>query len=276
MLKLNDKVAVVACSNPLTSTEKVEKFVDTLQNIGLKPVGSDYIYGGTAYQISSELMEYYKDDDISCIFDISGGDLGNRVLPLLDYETISKNPKPYFGYSDLTTVINAIYTKTGLANYLYSPTNIIKGKEFLDDFKCSIMDEKDSLFNVPWEFLKGDSIKGIVVGGNIRCLLKLAGTEFMPDFTDKILFLEGYSGDENKLETYLNQLEQLGVFNKISGLLFGTFTQLEEEGRGENAAKIILEKLKEKTFSVAKTSMIGHGYNSKCLIVGTMQEFCKK
>ncbi len=33
---------------------------------------------------------------------------------------------------------------------------------------------------------------GIVVGGNIRCLLKLAGTPYWPDMREKILLLESF------------------------------------------------------------------------------------
>lgn len=35
-------------------------------------------------------------------------------------------------------------------------------------------------------------MQGIVVGGNIRCLLKLAGTEYWPDMNGKILLLESF------------------------------------------------------------------------------------
>ena len=58
-------------------------------------------------------------------------------------------------------------------------------------------------------------MKGEVVGGNIRCFLKLAGTEYLPSFDGKILLLESYSGDVAGQGTYLNQYKQLGVFVKL-------------------------------------------------------------
>ena len=42
------------------------------------------------------------------------------------------------------------------------------------------------------KFLQGSKMQGIVVGGNIRCLLKLAGTEYWPDMNGKILLLESF------------------------------------------------------------------------------------
>lgn len=53
-------------------------------------------------------MELYTDNRIKAIFDISGGDMCNELLDKLDYNIIKENNKPFFGYSDLTAIINAI------------------------------------------------------------------------------------------------------------------------------------------------------------------------
>ena len=63
-------------------------------------------------------------------------------------------------------------------------------------------------------------MEGILAGGNLRCFLKLAGTPYFPDLTGKILFLESLGGGPELLASLLSQLGQLGVFQKISGLLF--------------------------------------------------------
>ena len=84
------------------------------------------------------------------------------------------------------------------------------------------------LFDLRYEFLRGREMGGIIIGGNVRCLLKLAGTPFWPDMKDKILFLEALGGDEGSLRTYFAQLEQLGAFRQIAGVLLGTFTRFEE------------------------------------------------
>lgn len=108
---------------------------------------------------------------------------------------------------------------------------------------------------------------GIVIGGNIRCLLKLAGTEFMPDFKNKILLLESMSGTTELIETYLCQLHQLGVFNKVSGILLGTFTQMETEKCIPNVEALIKNKV-NRDLPIAITRNIGHGNNSKGIIIG--------
>ena len=110
-------------------------------------------------------------------------------------------------------------------------------------------------------------MEGVVVGGNIRCLLKLAGTEYWPDMNGKILFLEARSGQISQVVTYLSQLKQLGVFEKISGLLLGTFSELET-CIGMPQVKDILCDYVGDDLPVAMTREVGHGADSKALEIG--------
>ena len=86
-------------------------------------------------------MDLYKNPKIKAIFDISGGDLANEVLDYLDYEFIAKNPKPIFGYSDLTTVLNSVYSQTNNSVYLYQIRNLIysDSKNQLTNFSNSYL-----------------------------------------------------------------------------------------------------------------------------------------
>ena len=118
----NNKVGIVCCSNgqKVTYAEKIKQLENTLLDMGIEPVFSDFIYEkenvfcGTAQERAMALMDFYQDDEIAEIFDISGGDVANGVLPYLDYEVIANSKKRFWGYSDLTTIVNAIYTKTAV------------------------------------------------------------------------------------------------------------------------------------------------------------------
>ena len=117
-MKSKKKIGIVCCSNGQKKTygEKLKYLENTLQSLGLEPIFSDCIYekdsvfSGTAKERAKALMNFYMDDEIEGIFDISGGDIANGILPYLDYEIIAKSSKMFWGYSDLTTVLNAIYT----------------------------------------------------------------------------------------------------------------------------------------------------------------------
>lgn len=272
-----EKIGIVCCSNGLKKTyrEKIKSLEKTLIQIGLQPVFSDFIYekdsvfAGTAKERAQALMEFYADDEIKGIFDISGGDIANGILPYLDYEVIAACPKLLWGYSDLTTVINAIYTKTGKASVLYQIRNLIYDakEQQTADFRNTVVEHGNDLFQFDYRFIQKKEMQGIVVGGNIRCLLKLAGTEYMPDFNDKILLLESHSGTVAQMETYLCQLQQLGAFDKVAGVLLGTFTEMEKE-TCIPTIEILVQKIAGKDLPIAVTREIGHGTDAKAILVG--------
>ena len=289
MLQKGDKVGIVCCSNgqKITNQNKIEQLHAVLLSLGLRPVFSSFIYekdnaaAGCAKERAASLMEFYKDKEIKAVFDISGGDIANEILPYLDFDVIEKADKMFWGYSDLTTIINAIYTKTKKASVLYQVRNLVgtDGEKQRADFEQSVMEENQmedliqlitgagDLFDFPYYFVRGMELSGIVVGGNIRCLLKLAGTEYFPDVTDKILLLEAMSGEVPQMVTYLSQLQQMGVFEKIRGILLGTFTKYEENPQNPPIEELVMRYVPE-NIPIVKTDFIGHGMDSKAAMIG--------
>lgn len=282
-MQKESKVAIVCCSNGQKQSyrEKLELLKNTLLQLGLVPVFGDYIFerdsvfSGSGKERAESLMQFYRDKEIQAIFDISGGDIANEVLPYLDFQTIAESDKMFWGYSDLTTIINAIYTKTGKKSVLYQVRNLIydAARAQIVDFSSTVFDGTDRLFSFDYEFVQGDEMRGIVVGGNIRCLLKLAGTEYWPDMNGKILLLEGLHGTVPQMTTYLNQLEQIGVFNKVSGILLGTFTEMEENNCVPGMTELV-KKYVGKDLPIIKTWEIGHGSNSKGIVIGEEYYWC--
>ena len=271
------KAAIVCCSNGQNRkySEKITELVNTLEDFGIEVVFSPYIYAdengycGTATERAESLMKFYKDDSVDAIFDISGGDLANEILHLLDYEVIKKSEKLFWGYSDLTTVTNAIYTKTGKPSVLYQVRNLVyKDREpQMKRFAETVNHGTKELYDINYTFLQGEEFSGIVVGGNIRCLLKLAGTEYWPDLQDKILLLESYSGNVSRMAAYLSQLKQTGAFEKVRGILLGTFTEMENQRYSPTVWEMLREYIDE-NIPVAVTKEIGHGTDSKAILIG--------
>lgn len=277
MFESGEKIGIVCCSNgqKRTQAEKLKYLENTLLSLGLQPVFSDYIYekegafSGTAKERAKALMKFYSDDEIKGIFDISGGDIANGILPYLDYEVIAKSAKMFWGYSDLTTVLNAIYTKTGNPSVLYQIRNLIYDckEQQTANFRNTVLDKGNDLFQLNYQFIQKKEMQGVVIGGNIRCFLKLAGTEYMPDFKDKILLLEARGGTVPQMETYLRQLQQLGAFKKVAGILLGTFTEMETGGCIPSIETLVLE-IAGSDLPIAVTKEIGHGTDAKGIVIG--------
>lgn len=275
MLDINNKVALIVCSNGKAREDKIklDKLEEILKSLGLVPVYSNYLYkdklgrSASAEVRAQELMKFFSDKSIKAIFDISGGDLSNEILDYLDYDIIKKNIKPFFGYSDVSVVLNAITAKTGEPTYLYQVLNITGNEDIKDSFKKTMMYNEPDLTNISWEFFQGEEISGIVAGGNIRCFLKLAGTQYFPDLENRVLFLEGLGTTVESLITHLTQLKQMGVFDIISGLLLGTFTNIEKIYNKNDIYSIVKDFI-DKELPVAKTSEVGHDINSKMITIG--------
>lgn len=273
MQRITQQAGIVCCSDGLAKNqqEQVHNLRDALRQMNISVIMSPYLYQGigTAKQKAQALMALYDNDDIHDVFDISGGDLANELLPYLDYKRIADSGKTFWGYSDLTSILNGIYSKTGNPGVLYQIRNLIGvcGLEQQEKFYQMLQRKGDDLFRFDYHFIQGTEMEGIVIGGNIRCLLKLAGTDYFPDCHDRILLLESLSGGMSRITAYFSQLQQMGVFERCVGILLGTFTQLEQEN-GIDAAPILLQRFVRRDLPIAKTKQIGHGADSKAIMIG--------
>ena len=296
--KDSTKIALVSCSNGMTESFRPSflRLLSIFEEAGLEPVYGNHLFAGeenpagqSGRKRAEELMRYYCDPSVDAVFDISGGD----ILPWLDFQAIRQKGqgKLLFGYSDLTCVLNAVYGKTGCACGLYQIRNLLhsQGREQLKSLLKLLKEEgrfrgKTSeihadldwsqvrpLTDLSVHFLQGESMEGTAVGGNIRCLLKLAGTPYLPDFSGKILILEGNSGGADKMTACLSQLSQMGVFERINGILLGTFTEMERRGDGRRARELVCSFAGE--LPIAATEEIGHGSGARCAVIGRPLKF---
>lgn len=278
-LNKGDKIGIISCSNGLNIKNKklIDELKLNLKSLDIEMVEGDTLYAkeynlfnGTGEEKARALEKLFLDKGIKMIFDISGGDLANEVIDFLDFNLIKENPKPFFGYSDLTVLLNAIYSQCDITTYNYQLRNLV-GKfkeEQMQNFKASFIEGKEDIFNLDYKWINGSHLEGIVVGGNIRCLLKLAGTKYMPDFKDKILFLESFSGNSAKMVTYITQYKNLGVFNEVKGIILGEFTEMERENLKPDIVEILKRVIGEINIPILKTRDLGHGADAKCIPIG--------
>ncbi|NLT12575.1 MAG: LD-carboxypeptidase [Clostridiaceae bacterium] len=265
-------VGIVACSDAQKEEYRGQndELLEYLKSIGCKVIVSNCIYekngsfSGTGKERAAELMKFFSDPAIDDIYDLSGGDIANQVLDELDYDVICESRATFWGYSDLTTVINAVYTLTGKSSVLYQVKNLAWEEKAPQRRR---FETKEGLFCPDFRFIRGESMEGIVIGGNIRCFLKLAGTRYFPDVRDKVLLLESYGGEVPQMITYLSQLKQLGVFDQVSGILLGTFTRMEAKKCQPDIITLVQEFAGEHV-PIAHTAEIGHGKESKAIRIG--------
>lgn len=270
------KAALVGCSNPLKAGYRpvVDQLVRILEDRGLEVVVSQFLTDdtliGRGEKRARELESFFLDPEMGHIFDISGGDLANTVLGHLDLDQIKDSQAVFYGYSDLTTILTAL-AKNGNQTVNFQLRNCLVNKDLLKSgyFDRLLAGEEKNieLDELEVTFVRGSEMTGPVYGGNLRCLLKLAGTPYWPDFTGSILLLEAYRGRPELVASLLEQCRETGIFDQISGVLLGTFSELDKLKASQLPAEILLDLLPANV-PIAKTEFIGHRPDAKAIRLG--------
>ena len=273
---MNDKkiAALVGCSDPLPLSEKedLQEVIRVLARENVEAVLSPVLYAEgfpSPREKAAALNGFFRDPSVDYVFDMSGGDLANTVLPYLDFEAIRASKALYFGFSDLTTVINAIIAKTGREAVNYQVRNLVYDDAAAQQayFRTSVLTGRFDASALEIRFLRGSRMAGKVYGGNIRCFLKLAGTTYWPEMAGSVLLLDSLGGGVYQMATALEQYRQMGVFDKINGILLGTFTRMEENHLTPTIEELVLQMTPE-NLPVAKTRRVGHYPDARAIPLG--------
>ncbi len=110
---------------------------------------SEYGYfAGKDPERADELMEMFTREDVDGIWCVRGGYGSIRILDLLDYDLIRKNPKVFIGYSDITALLTAIYQETGLVTF-HGPVGTSDFNRFSVKSMKKVLMDAAGIINIP-------------------------------------------------------------------------------------------------------------------------------
>lgn len=278
LLAAGDTVALVACSDGLTSRDRRE--LDALEALlthtyGLTVAESPALYAADRSVglvaapdavRAALLADALTDPSIACVFDVSGGDLAGGVLTHLDVAAAAASGTPFVGYSDLTTLANPLASAGG-TGIVWTVRNLVRSDSDRQRarFEAALFSDGTDLFVAGGEPLRGTA-SGPLAGGNLRCLLKLAGTPWWPPLDGRVLALESFGATAQNLRAGLHQLRQLGAFEQVAGVLLGEFSALVD-AHGPEAAVSIAAEIVPVDVPLARAHF-GHGPGSDALWLG--------
>lgn len=282
LLNSGDTVGLISCSDGLDASGriKVNRIVNVLNTVGLKTKlartmfrETNSPFSGSPEERGAELMHLFLDPEVSAIFDVSGGDSANQILPFLDFDQIRSSRAFYTGISDLSVITNALFIRAEKVSYHYRIMNLAGEYAAMQQnfFEKFFMTAASPSFDYHW--LQGTSLSGTVIGGNIRCFLKLAGTTCFPDPSGKVVFLEALGGGPARMASLLSQLDQLDVFRKCSGVLLGTFSEMQAKAMEPRIEQLVLPVTQQYGLPVAQTAQLGHGEDARCIPIGQFIDF---
>lgn len=307
-LKQGDTIGFISPSAGLApfAMHRIEKAKKTFEKLGYKVKIAKHALKNSGY-VSAPVKErvfdihkMFSDPEVKLIMTTIGGNHSNQLLKYIDYELIKKNPKIFMGYSDITVLHLAFYSKANLATY-YGPcvmTQFGESPQILEYtlkyFQKAISEKKsEKIYPIEssdqwteeildwfqkldlkrarklkksngYQWLIRGSAKGKIFGGCIPSINHLAGTEFWSDSKDTIFFLDIPEGEKfdqglsvDKVDSYLADLDNLGVFDSIAGLIIGRPFHYSAENELE-LKKIIHKYLKKRKCPTLYNANIGH------------------
>lgn len=281
-LKTGDTVAISSPAGAVWDESQIETFSTILKNFGFKVILCKTLYkkhgylAGTDEFRANELNELFADKTIKGIFCMKGGWGCARLLDKIDYNLIEKNPKVLIGFSDITSLLIAITTKTGLITF-HGPVGNSGWNEFTSTvFKNVVMTAKPYI--LPENPLSENKIttinsgiaSGELIGGNLTVLTSIVGSNYLPDWKNKILFLEEVKEEPYSIDRMLTQLKLSGVLNSINGLVFGKCAKClaEEPMKSFTFDEVIAQHIKPLGIPAFYGAMIGHIENKLTLPLG--------
>lgn len=291
-LQKGDEIRIVSPSNSMAiispETKKIAK--QRLEKLGFKITFSKNIGEKDEFDSSSirsrinDIHKAFLNKNVKAILTSIGGYNSNQLLKYLNYKIIKSNPKIFCGFSDITSLQNAIFTKTNLVTYSgphFSTFGMLKGIDYTLDYFMKCLVKKDPFIinpsknwsDDPWyinqqnrKFIenkgfliinKGEA-KGTIMGGNLCTLNLLQGTEFMPNLKNAILFIE--DDEETSLQIFdrdLQSLVHLPTFHKVKGIIIGRF-QKKSKVKNNLLIKVIKTKKELKKIPIIANVDFGH------------------
>lgn len=293
-LKKGDTIGVVVPSKCLYDEKNHKELLNEFKDWMLQEHEVNVIFGknifkkdkfevtaGTDKERAEDINDMFANPEINAVWCFQGGGGANQTLDHLDYDLIKKNPKLFLGMSDIDVLLLVINKMTGLVTF--NTPDSKRGRDLDMNFEYSQKSFVDRLFkgekeiksNSKWKTIRKGKAEGKIMGCNVSSILKIAGTKYFPDFTDSIILLEGYKPDVEEMKFKLEQLRQIGVFDKCKGLVLGFMYSFENpEGRKESGIKnvdfadIVLDRTKDYNFPILKINEFGHRCQNAFIPIG--------
>ncbi len=236
-LKPGDTIGIVSPSH-VADAERYAKGIAVLESLGFRVKCGENLYQDTYGYLATEqeraddLNAMVRDDEVKMVL-FGGGEGGNEVLPLLDYDAIRQHPKLFLSYSDGTTILNAIHARTGLVTYYGQAPGIFFDLRYYDwrQFMAAFVEGTRGFVPAEsWRTLHPGRGEGLLTGGYTRNFAMLQGGPYFAFDAGQryVLFLEDHEkfSDVAAVSAYLSHLEQSELIQGVAGLLFGHYAQI--------------------------------------------------
>lgn len=293
-LARGDTIGLVAPASSPLEDEGIRISLDLIRSLGFKVKQGAHLFDRQQYLAgedrarADDVNTMFADDDVDAIFCLRGGYGTPRILPYLDYDLIRDKPKVLLGMSDITGILTAIHIKTGVVGF-HGPNASGSFSDYsLSEFKKVLVQPTSTTLigaAPPFEagegkvdksnrltHINGGTAKGRLIGGNLTLISVLMGTEFEPDFRDRIVFLEDVHEAPYRIDRMLTQLRLAGKLQQAAGIVFGKFTDSDTDGNTFSLEEVFRDRTEDLGIPVVRGLMIGHVRDQTVVPIGIEAE----
>jgi muramoyltetrapeptide carboxypeptidase len=218
---------------------------------------------GDDYSRARDLEKMWLDETIAAIWCLRGGYGSLRLLKRLNYDWIAENPKVLIGFSDITALELALWSRLKLVTF-HGPvltqlqSNFSRAaawKMISGELKPGARFEP-STKNNPL-VLRNGRAEGMLLGGNLTTINSMLGTGYLPDFRDTIIFIEEVGEAAYRIDRMLTQLTMCGIFEDVKGIMIGECIPVEGESETD-IIRVFEDKCLDWKCPVGYAFPIGH------------------
>lgn len=277
------------------SQEKMAQMVFFLEQSGFKVfqtgrIGQEGYFSNTDEQRALDVMEMFSNSNVDAILCARGGYGCTRILDLLDYKIIENNPKILLGFSDVTALIQGIYSKTGLIGF-HGPVGTTIENQYaqscIQDLLMNLSKQTTikpvNLEENPYKSISEYQrytiypgiAKGKLIGGSLTLITALIGTPYEIDFTDCIVCIEDVEEKPYRIDRMLTQLLGSKTFKAAAGIAFGVCAGCDTEKNQNNFTlrEVIENRISPLKIPAAYGLSFGHVPDNCTLPIGAESVF---
>lgn len=288
------RVALIAPSGPLLERDDRTRGAELCGALGFEPVvspnaGKAYGYlAGTDDERLADLNAALADPSIDAVWCLRGGNGMNRIVDRIDTAAFARYPKPVIGYSDITVLLMALWTQTGVVTF-HGPIARTPMPNFQRWHFDRVLTQVSAAGTLGRPAPKPDVLvpkegrifpitpgraKGTLVGGNLTLLQALIGTPWFPSLDGAILFIEDVGEDVYRIDRMLAHLRGVGALQRVAGVAVGRFTEMKNgtDGGALGLDEVLHTYLAPLKVPVAVGFPIGHIDDQWTLPIGVTAE----
>jgi muramoyltetrapeptide carboxypeptidase len=248
-----DTIGIVAPGSNVKKAD-LEAGCEALRLAGYEPIYLDSIldkdlyFAGSPARRARELEEMFTREDVRAILSARGGYGANYLLQEIDFEKIKAHPKPFVGYSDLTTLLTYFIDSANLVTFhgpMVAKDWSHEGGVDLNSWLAAL--SRTNAWDVPLNpqvagLVDGEA-EGILYGGCLSILVASLGTPYAIKTTGTILFIEDIAAKPYQIDRMLMQLKLGGHLDEVRGIVFGEMLDCVQSAKQDYTLQEVITRI---------------------------------